>query len=604
MSPSTFNPRPACPNPIQWDVPARIALLQSMISNPATSEPEKKNLQTAIALYESGDLPGRFKYIQDGKVVPLRSINFQRPYWVEGFGQQLSSQAVIPATVPVPSSQPVCDSPSSQQLAHRMTYPQSQGLGHQIYARIRPVPDLLSPAFSIDVMMLNDTGSNTMTVFDTDLTALAIPPTYRGLGPEVPITTAGGTVTRKQIIIEVQLVDFQGNPVSEWIREGGIVAPADPGASRLSGDGIRQSLYFATAPGNQYLYVAAKKQVFNVDSLQPSQQQLGAALERARLYWHSLARQAATQYTIGLPLQFASPQNMLKHVPAIPDSPPQPTPATEAHAYFGNFKIFFEAMDDHLTDLKHTYKIHSSDRGASLYFKLPVMRTLLLSSNHTVDPPSSKLLALHRAIAIILDLSAAGEYIDRIIHDSEQLWVRSDGSTELGHIVSLNLGGQLHVSGCALVDEILESMMVEDQEMRWYLVKWRGYDPSWQPEYDLIPGCEELVRKFHARSGKVESRGSLKRRGRPPLRNCSKKARSKISGVAINAILYSFFTRARDITFATIIWISFGSLGSYGLGTIDLGSCISPASPRSQYGTVSVPSRQKWQTRPLPPMPP
>ncbi|KKZ65782.1 hypothetical protein EMCG_08412 [[Emmonsia] crescens] len=34
-----------------------------------------------------------------------------------------------------------------------------------------------------------------------------------------------------------------------------------------------------------------------------------------------------------------------------------------------------------------------------------------------------------------------------------------------------------------LVDEILESMMVEenDQEMRWYLVKWLGYDPSWQP---------------------------------------------------------------------------------------------------------------------------
>ncbi|EEH40543.2 hypothetical protein PAAG_08996 [Paracoccidioides lutzii Pb01] len=52
-----------------------------------------------------------------------------------------------------------------------------------------------------------------------------------------------------------------------------------------------------------------------------------------------------------------------------------------------------------------------------------------------------------------------------------------------------------------------------------------GYDPSWQPEHDLIPGCEELVREFHAKLGKVESHGSLKRRGRPPLRNRSKKAR-------------------------------------------------------------------------------
>ncbi|ODH51474.1 hypothetical protein GX48_02340 [Paracoccidioides brasiliensis] len=41
-----------------------------------------------------------------------------------------------------------------------------------------------------------------------------------------------------------------------------------------------------------------------------------------------------------------------------------------------------------------------------------------------------------------------------------------------------------------LVDEILKLIVVEegDQEMRWYFVKWRGYDPSWQPERDLIPG--------------------------------------------------------------------------------------------------------------------
>ncbi|OJD22214.1 hypothetical protein ACJ73_06441 [Blastomyces percursus] len=58
-----------------------------------------------------------------------------------------------------------------------------------------------------------------------------------------------------------------------------------------------------------------------------------------------------------------------------------------------------------------------------------------------------------------------------------------------------------------LVDEILGSMLVgdNDQRMRWYLVKWRGYDPSWQPEHDLIPGCEELAREFPAKSGKEES---------------------------------------------------------------------------------------------------
>ncbi|OJD11683.1 hypothetical protein AJ78_07582 [Emergomyces pasteurianus Ep9510] len=53
-----------------------------------------------------------------------------------------------------------------------------------------------------------------------------------------------------------------------------------------------------------------------------------------------------------------------------------------------------------------------------------------------------------------------------------------------------------------LVDEILAGD--DDQGMRWYL---------------------ELVHEFHAKSGRVESLGSLKRRGRPPLRNRPKKAR-------------------------------------------------------------------------------
>ncbi|EQL29632.1 hypothetical protein BDFG_07787 [Blastomyces dermatitidis ATCC 26199] len=74
-----------------------------------------------------------------------------------------------------------------------------------------------------------------------------------------------------------------------------------------------------------------------------------------------------------------------------------------------------------------------------------------------------------------------------------------------------------------LVDEILAGD--DDQGMRWYLVKWRGYDPSWQPEHDLIPGCEELVDEFHAKPGKLQNHRSRKRRGRQPLRNCSKKAR-------------------------------------------------------------------------------
>lgn len=54
-----------------------------MIDDPVTSEPQKINLQTAINLYHENELPGRFKWIQDGKVVPHKNIDFRRSYWVE-----------------------------------------------------------------------------------------------------------------------------------------------------------------------------------------------------------------------------------------------------------------------------------------------------------------------------------------------------------------------------------------------------------------------------------------------------------------------------------------------------------------------------------------
>ena len=43
--------------------------------------------------------------------------------------------------------------------------------------------------------------------------------------------------------------------------------------------------------------------------------------------------------------------------------------------------------------------------------RLPITRTLSVTQNRTIDPPSPRLLALHRAIGQILYLSGAGEYI-------------------------------------------------------------------------------------------------------------------------------------------------------------------------------------------------
>lgn len=105
------------------------------------------------------------------------------------------------------------------------------------------------------------------------------------------------------------------------------------------------------------------------------------------------------------------------------------------HDAFGDFQFYFEPI----ADKDHTYQIKE--------FKplftdiLPVTRTLHRMFNQTIDPPSPRLLAIHKAIGHILHLSAAGDYITRILEDREECAIRADGSTELGVLLGLGLRG-------------------------------------------------------------------------------------------------------------------------------------------------------------------
>lgn len=107
------------------------------------------------------------------------------------------------------------------------------------------------------VMLLNDTGSTSQSVFQSDLSTLGLTPQYGGLGNIVSVVTANGQVDQRSIWIQVQLLRTDGTAVSDWIDEMGIIS-TEPETTRLTGDLIRNHLYFATAPGNQYLYVAEK----------------------------------------------------------------------------------------------------------------------------------------------------------------------------------------------------------------------------------------------------------------------------------------------------------------------------------------------------------
>ena len=110
---------------------------------------------------------------------------------------------------------------------------------------------------------------------------------YKGWMPPVTITSASAhekaVDQRKSLFVEIKLLDPQSKeneliPLSDWILERAVVIePEKPSTAhrhkkgedegdggkgdcyRLSGGLMRNHFYFATAPGNEFLYIATKK---------------------------------------------------------------------------------------------------------------------------------------------------------------------------------------------------------------------------------------------------------------------------------------------------------------------------------------------------------
>lgn len=114
----------------------------------------------------------------------------------------------------------------------------------------------------------------------------------------------------------------------------------------------------------------------------------------------------------------------------------------DLHTYFGNFEVFFQPVPGQ----DHTYRIDTFLPQGFLPY-VPVTRSLYLAADRLIDAPSPRLLAIHCAIAHILHLSGAGAYIDLILRDMEEFGIREDGSTGLGHLLKLRLGGWLDGEG-------------------------------------------------------------------------------------------------------------------------------------------------------------
>jgi hypothetical protein len=110
------------------------------------------------------------------------------------------------------------------------------------------------------IIAMNDTGSDILTLFHSDMQHLGNIQGYTGWRGPIGILCANGTINHyPRILVEVQLVRDDDTPWSDWYPELAIVKPNSPGLSRLSGYGIRNALYLGTSLGNHSLAVATIK---------------------------------------------------------------------------------------------------------------------------------------------------------------------------------------------------------------------------------------------------------------------------------------------------------------------------------------------------------
>uniref|UniRef100_A0A4E9E9Q0 Uncharacterized protein n=1 Tax=Gibberella zeae TaxID=5518 RepID=A0A4E9E9Q0_GIBZA len=98
-----------------------------------------------------------------------------------------------------------------------------------------------------------------------------------------------------------------------------------------------------------------------------------------------------------------------------------------------------------------TLKLYLDFGDSDIFFKpdgivLYWYYTLSLTEERHIDPLSPRLLAIHYAVAYILHLSGAGDYIDYILRDADKYGIRHDGSTDLDRLVGLHLNNWAVVS--------------------------------------------------------------------------------------------------------------------------------------------------------------
>ncbi|KFY15433.1 hypothetical protein V492_01986 [Pseudogymnoascus sp. VKM F-4246] len=232
---------PAIPIPLVFDVEGRIKELQGYLdpSNPDYQpEWQHENIRAVIKLYEEGKIDGiQRTTIINGKIASYEdAFTSKTGSWIEGVIYQRAQKFAY---------------------GHGLFGPN----GHELKMFVRLIPGLGGDGTALGISVLNDTGSDALSIFNSDVLQLGAGiQAYGGQVGMVRIINANGAAdTCMCMLVEIQLIKDDYSPWGDWIRKRAIIRPNQPGTSSLSGPGMRDVLYFGTAPGNHTIAVSTTK---------------------------------------------------------------------------------------------------------------------------------------------------------------------------------------------------------------------------------------------------------------------------------------------------------------------------------------------------------
>ncbi len=111
------------------------------------------------------------------------------------------------------------------------------------------------------------------------------------------------------------------------------------------------------------------------------------------------------------------------------------TMRADIHSLFGKLRLYLEPVEG----VDHTYIAKVTSRFDARMLPPSTEPVSFADCPDDVEPPSPWLLAIHRSLTLVAHASGAAEYIDHVLRDRDDGFIRADGTTHLSTLIAIGV---------------------------------------------------------------------------------------------------------------------------------------------------------------------